>query len=188
MKARAMAVEMSAAGAASAATAAGLANDNTDAIPTTSVGGSPATVTRKAGTAMTVLQNSTPGTAAKYYVTFLTKDFGARHAWSFFYNTQAVTGAIVVKEMISTFAAKFDGTTVTWGAAPGSPAYTNAGGVTLTDASDWRRHGWKEHTSSVQPSRWANTTSAITIEIDMTNATGKLLLSHVGFDVLTISR
>ena len=169
-------------------TANGLANDNTDAIPTTSVGGVPATVTRKAGMAMTVLQNGTPGTAAKYYITFLTKDFGARHAWSFFYNTQAVTGAIVVKEMQATFAPKFDGTTVTWGLAPNSPAYTNASGITLTAASDWRLHGWKEHTSSVQPSRWNNTCSAITIEIDMTNATGKLLLSHAGFDVLTLSR
>ncbi len=169
-------------------TAAGAASDNTDAIATTSVGGSPATVTRKSVCPMLVLQNSTPGTAAKYYITFLCKDVHARHAWSFFYNTQAVTGAIVVKEMIATFAAKYDGTTVTWGAAPDSGTYTNASGITLTAASDWRRHGWKDHTTTVYPSYRSNMSAAITIEIDMTNATGKLLLSHAGFDVLTLSR
>ena len=169
-------------------TANAVASDNTDSIATTSVGGSPATVTRKNGRPMLVLQNGTPGTAAKYYVTFLCKDAAARNAWTFFYNTQAVTGAIIVKEMVATFAAKYDGTTVTWAAAPDSPTYSNASGITLTVASDWRRHGWKEHNTTFYPSLRANTSMAITIEIDMTNATGKLLLSHAGFDTITLSR
>ena len=169
-------------------TANALASNNTDTLATTSVGGNPATVTRKNGQLMTVLQNGTPASSAKYYVTFLCKDACARNAWSFFYNTQAVTGSIIVKEMQATFAAKFDGTTVTWGPAPESPYYANAGGVTLTGASDWRRHSWKDHASSVYPNNRSNSSAAITIEIDMTNATGQLLLSHIGFDTITLSR
>ena len=164
------------------------ASDNTDTIATTSVGGSPATVTRKSGRPMYVLQNGTPASSAKYYITFLTKEASARNAWTFFYNTQAVTGDIVIKEMVATFAATFNGTTVTWGPAPESPVYTNASGITLTGASDWKRHGWKDHATSFYPSNRANPSAAITIEIDMTAATGKLLLSHAGFDVLSLGR
>lgn len=163
-------------------------NDNTDTIATTSVGGSPATVTRKSGRPMVVFQNGTPTSAAKYYITFLTKEGAARNAWMFFFNTQAVTGNIVVKEMVATFAATFNGTTVTWAAAPDSPTYSNASGITLTPSSGWKRHGWKDHATTFYPSSRSNTSAAITIEIDMTAATGKLLLSHAGFDVLSLGR
>lgn len=169
-------------------TANNLTETNTDTIPTTSVGGIPTTVTRKNAQSMVVMQNGTPSSSAKYYVTFLCKDACARNAWSFFYNTQAVTGSIVVKEMQATFAAKFDGTTVTWGPAPESPYYANAGGVTLTGSSDWRRHSWKDHATTVYPNNRSNSSAAITLEIDMTNATGQLLLSHIGFDTITLSR
>lgn len=169
-------------------TAINLTEINNDTTPTTSVGGNPAVVTRKNAQSMVVMQNGTPASSAKYYVTFLCKDACARNAWSFFYNTQAVTGNVVVKEMQATFAAKFDGTTVTWGPAPESPYYANASGITLTGASDWRRHSWKDHASAVYPNHRSNSSAAITLEIDMTNATGKLLLSHIGFDTITLSR
>lgn len=167
-------------------TAANLVSYNVDTVATTSVGGTPATITRKSGRTFTAFKNNTPGTAAKYYITLPVVTPGARHAWSFFYNTQAVTGSVVIREMVGTFAPKFDGTNATWGVAIGTGvSYTNPTGITVTGASDWRRHSWKDHTSSVYPSLMSATSTSIVIEIDMTNATGEFMMSHLGYDVLT---
>lgn len=145
-------------------------------------------VTRKNAKSMLKLQNGTPGTSAKYYINLPVRNFAARHAWTLFFNTQAITaGAPVIREMVATVAAKWDGTTVTWGAAPDSPTYTNAGGVSLAIAQNWTRHGWKDHTTQFYPSQRLNPSSFVTIEVDMTNATGPLYLSHFGFDVITNS-
>lgn len=145
-------------------------------------------VTRKNGLPMVKLQNGTPLSSALYYISFPAKNFNARHVWSWLFDTRAITvGAPVVKEMLATFAPKFDGTTVTWGPAPDSPTYSNASGVTLAAGQSWTRHSWKDHAPSFYPSLRSNPCDVITLVIDMTSCTGPLYLSHIGFDVMSNS-
>lgn len=109
-----------------------------------------------------------------------------RHAWCFFYNSAFVTGSFTVKERVSGYAAKFDGTTVTMTPHGEGAVYS---GVTVTGTNatgnTWQRCSWKNCNSGHQPGIRHNLNSIVQIEIDTTLMTaGALYLSYIGFDLM----
>ena len=134
-------------------------------------------------------QNSTPGTAAKYYICFPKYERGAKAAWSAFFNTFAITaGSVVIKERRNGPAAVFDGTSVTF-AYPSDGANYHPGTITLTSASsvngdDWNRYDYRDTATAAAGGAQVQVRHDMTfldiVEIDMTNATGFLYMSFIG--------
>lgn len=142
---------------------------------------------------MIKLQNSTPGTAAKYYLSFPKWERGRKMAWAMFLNSQATgaAGSLTIKEWRMGPAATFDGTAVTFAAYPEGTSYMG-GTITITPGTDWSRYDHRDTavTGGVSAGAAGNGTMDVqsrhemsvldVIEIDMTGFTGPLYIAKVG--------
>lgn len=106
-----------------------------------------------------------------------------RAAWSFFTNAIGLVGSVTIRERVTGFHTKFDGTTITNTASGIGAQYSP---TTLTVSADtvnqWILRDWKDCNTEFPMGLQACMADVVVVEIDLANMTsGALYLSHAAF-------
>lgn len=108
-----------------------------------------------------------------------------RKAWMFFTNAAFVTGSVTIKERVTSYGTKYDGTTVTNVVDTRGTLYAPTTVTLGATADTWIRRSWKDCNTGIVPNTRQFMSSLCMIEIDTTLLTaGALYLSYFAYDLI----